>query len=108
MEPDDLTTPLAELQPPEQPTVVRVPGTPGPALNRPADIARGFIPGTMVTERYRIVALLGRGGWAPSIAPMTSVLGQPVALKFIDIGSDAGGVEFLYHEVRVARPDRRT
>jgi len=42
---------------------------PSPALS--GEYAR-FVPGTMIAERYRVVAQVGRGGMARSIAPMTS------------------------------------
>jgi Protein kinase domain len=96
MIPDDPTTPLGDLPSQDQPTTSRA--TPAPQRG-----AGGLTPGTMVAGRFRIVALLGRGGMGAVYRADDLRLGQPVALKFVDLGSDALSVENLYHEVRVAR-----
>ena len=96
MVPDDPTTPLGDLASQDQPTI----DCPPPSQQRGAS---GFTPGTVVARRYRIIALLGRGGMGAVYRADDLRLGQPVALKFVDLGSDALSVENLYHEVRVAR-----
>ena len=92
---DDPTTPLGDLVS-REPTIERAPSG---APQRGA----GFTPGSIVAGRYRIVSLLGRGGMGEVYRADDLRLGQPVALKFVTISDAAGGIENLYHEVRVAR-----
>ena len=63
-----------------------------------------FLPGTILAGRYRIVALLGRGGMGEVYRADDLTLGQPVALKFLP--ESAGSEEMLArfrNEVRIAR-----
>lgn len=64
-----------------------------------------FAPGVIVAERYRIVALLGRGGMGEVYRAEDLKLSQVVAIKFLPISfsQDASILERFHSEVRVAR-----
>ncbi len=74
------------------------------AHDRPddADAAPAFEAGQVFAGRYRIVALLGRGGMGAVYRADDLTLGVPVALKFV-LGSTPEHVEALRNEVRLAR-----
>ena len=67
--------------------------------------SRGFTPGSMVADRYRVVALLGRGGMGEVYRADDLTLGQRVALKFLpaDRLENANWRDQFYAEVRMAR-----
>jgi serine/threonine-protein kinase len=67
--------------------------------------AGGYAPGTILAERYRMVALLGRGGMGEVYRADDLKLGQPVALKFLPerLEHDADARARLLAEARSAR-----
>src|SRR5438477_921616 len=73
-----------------------------PAASRGHD---RFLPGAVLGNRYRIVALAGRGGMGEVYRADDLKIGQPVALKFLpaDLERDPERLERLFGEVRIAR-----
>jgi predicted Ser/Thr protein kinase len=64
-----------------------------------------FAPGAIIAGRYRLVALLGRGGMGEVYRADDLTLDQPVALKFLPAGvaSDDSRLAQFHNELRVAR-----
>ena len=74
----------------------RAPATPG---------SHGFAPGSIVAGRYRLIALLGRGGMGEVYRADDLTLDHPVALKFLPGSVTAGDARLaqFHNELRVAR-----
>src|SRR5271169_595889 len=64
-----------------------------------------FVPGTMLGERYRIVAMAGRGGMGEVYRAEDLKLSHTVALKFLpeSIAQDGAALARFHREVRIAR-----
>jgi len=64
-----------------------------------------FLPGRLVASRYRVIALLGKGGMGEVYRADDLTLGQAVAMKFLpdEAGHDEGLLERFRNEVRMAR-----
>src|SRR5712691_2362474 len=64
-----------------------------------------FTPGQIIAQRYRVVALAGRGGMGEVYRAEDLTLGQVVALKFLPatLSQDATALARFHAEVRTAR-----
>ena len=110
----------AFLEPDAAATGAVAPSTPRTAEPRPASRPRShsssglgssgvnhgrFEPGTILADRYRIVARLGQGGMGEVYRADDLRLGQPVALKFLPATLERDPVRLaqFHNEVRLAR-----
>lgn len=95
-------------KPPSAPTPLRNPRptlTPNPLASSDPIGGGRFTPGQILAERYRIVALAGRGGMGEVFRAEDLTLGQIVAMKFLPerLSQDAAALARFHAEVRNAR-----
>ena len=78
---------------------------PGAVAPLPTPASHRFAPGAIIAGRYRLVALLGRGGMGEVYRAEDLTLDQPVALKFLPEGvvSDPARLAQFHNELRIAR-----
>ena len=115
---DELSAEQATIAPPSTPsprktpsasTPARLPRTPSHPGSRPPSsdpIGGGrFTPGEIIAERYRVVAMAGRGGMGEVYRAEDLTLSQLVAIKFLpeSFSQDAATLARFHSEVRIAR-----
>ena len=78
---------------------------PPPDSSAPSADEERFLPGALVAGRYRIIALIGRGGMGEVYRATDLKLRQPVALKFLPaaLAADRVLLDRFLNEVRIAR-----
>src|SRR5208283_4388052 len=103
--PDLPPTPRPTPRPGSTPRVARSNPPSNPTLSSDAIGGGRFAPGVIVGERYRIVAILGRGGMGEVYRAEDLKLSQVVAIKFLPeaLSRDAGALARFHSEVRIAR-----
>ncbi len=91
---DDRTRPV----PPSNPS-------PPPSASTPSFDGGRYGAGTMLTDRYRVVGLLGKGGMGEVYRADDLTLGQSVALKFLpdEVAHDPDRRRRFHEEARMAR-----
>jgi len=84
---------------------IRTPASANPLTSSDAIGGGRFTPGQIIAERYRVVALAGRGGMGEVYRAEDLKLGQVVALKFLPekLSQDAAALARFHSEVRISR-----
>jgi serine/threonine protein kinase len=90
---------------PSSPRTSRTPASKNPLTSSDPIGGGRFTPGQIIAERYRVVALTGRGGMGEVYRAEDLTLGQVVALKFLPeaLSQDAAALARFHAEVRTAR-----
>jgi serine/threonine protein kinase len=90
---------------PSSPRTPRTPASSNPLTSSDPIGGGRFTPGQIIAERYRVVALAGRGGMGEVYRAEDLTLGQVVALKFLPetLSQDAAALARFHAEVRTAR-----
>src|SRR6266478_6044891 len=84
----------------------RTPSSSAGSLSSSNAIGGGrFAPGQVIADRYRVLALAGRGGMGEVYRAEDLKLSQVVAIKFLpaSLSKDAGALARFHSEVRIAR-----
>jgi Protein kinase domain len=100
------STPAPRKTPPRHsPRTPRTPSSSNPLTSSDPIGGGRFTPGQIIAERYRVVALAGRGGMGEVYRAEDLTLGQIVALKFLPeaLSQDAAALARFHAEVRTAR-----
>jgi hypothetical protein len=88
------------------PPVLRPPSASAGTISSSDAIGGGrFVPGQIIADRYRIVALAGRGGMGEVYRAEDLKLSQIVAIKFLpeSVSRDTAALARFHSEVRIAR-----
>src|ERR1700686_2416367 len=101
------STPAPRKTPPSflSPRTPRTPSSSNPLSSSDSIGGGRFTPGQIIAERYRVVALAGRGGMGEVYRAEDLKLSQIVAIKFLpaSLSEDAGALARFHSEVRIAR-----
>jgi predicted Ser/Thr protein kinase len=100
------TVAAPSASPAASPASARTPSSRPLSSSSSASLAEGrFLPGALLANRYRIVALLGRGGMGEVYRAHDLTLDQEVALKFLpeSAARNPAALARFYNEVRIAR-----
>jgi serine/threonine protein kinase len=103
-EPVRAPTPAPRRPSASQPRPSALPSNPILTTSDPISGGR-FAPGTILADRYRIVALLGRGGMGEVYRAEDLRLTQVLAIKFLPeaLSRDPAALQRFHSEVRIAR-----
>lgn len=98
---DSQNSAIGTATPPPTPAGSAPASGPPPPLSATAR----FLPGEILSGRYRVIYLIGRGGMGEVYRAHDLMLGQDVALKFLPerLGRSAAASERLRHEAGLAR-----